>query len=324
MAKARILFVEDSRSQAAATSDFLERAGYDVVWAENGTSAIKVAKTEPIDVIILDLELPDLNGNEVCRWLKVNEDTRGIPIIMLTAKAGVQNKVAGLEAGADDYLSKPYMDSELSARIYASLRTKALQDELRRKNQQLQDLLSKVEVLAVTDPLTSLFNRRYFENMLVKEVERARRYEAPFSCMMIDLDHFKRINDAFGHVAGDSVLVETSSILRSSLRGVDTVARWGGEEFVILLPESSKEASLIPANRILESVAAHSFRLAPGTVITVSIGMADSSGISADELGDRVLSDADTALYLAKRNGRNRIELYQAGPAGSAPSSGGK
>ena len=321
MAKAKILFVEDSKSQAAATKDFLERAGYEVVWVENGMSAIKIAKTEPVDVIILDLELPDLNGNEVCRWLKVNEDTRGIPIIMLTARAGVQSKVAGLEAGADDYLSKPYMDTELSARIYASLRTKALQDELRRKNQQLQDLLSKVEVLAVTDPLTSLFNRRHFETMLANEMERSSRYASTFSCMMIDLDHFKNINDVFGHSAGDSVLVDVSHILKSSVRGVDTVARWGGEEFIILLPECDKENSLTPATRILRSVSSHEFRQAPGKPLTISIGLADSTCISKERRGDEIINAADAALYQAKRNGRNRVEQYQ---SGAGPPSGGK
>ncbi|MCG2722646.1 MAG: response regulator, partial [Thermodesulfovibrionales bacterium] len=149
----KILLVEDDKLQAKITGEYLESAGYDVILADNGKSAIKSVKTESIDLVILDLVLPDINGNEVCRWLKLNEDTRGIPIIMLTAKGSTMDKVQGLHAGADDYLSKPYNETELNARIYASLRTKALQDELRAKNRQLEEVLSKVEVLASTDPL---------------------------------------------------------------------------------------------------------------------------------------------------------------------------
>jgi DNA-binding response OmpR family regulator len=146
MAKAKILLVEDSKVQAGEVKSFLEKAGYEVIWVEDGKAAIKSAKTQKIDIILLDLVLPDISGNEVCRWLKLNEGTKGIPIIMLTVKGEVVDKVAGLEAGADDYLPKPYSEVELNARIYASLRTKALQDELRQKNKQLEELLKQVEI----------------------------------------------------------------------------------------------------------------------------------------------------------------------------------
>ena len=141
MAKATILLVEDDKVQAKVTKDSLESFGYDVITATDGKSAIKSAKTQKVDIIVLDLILPDINGNEVSRWLKVNPDTKGIPIIMLTVRNSMTEKVAGLEAGADDYLPKPYDEIELNARIYACLRTKALQDELREKNRQLEDAL---------------------------------------------------------------------------------------------------------------------------------------------------------------------------------------
>src|SRR3990172_3496819 len=160
MLKARILLVEDTKAQAKMTMEFLEKNGYEVVWAQDGASAMKAAKTQNIDVILLDLVLPDINGNEVCRWLKLSQDTKAIPIIMLTVKGTTDDKVKGLEAGADDYLPKPYSEVELNARIYSCLRTKALQDELRQKNRQLEDMLMRVETLAVMDPLTNLFNRR--------------------------------------------------------------------------------------------------------------------------------------------------------------------
>ena len=177
---------------------------------ESGKSAIKAVKTVPVDIVLLDLVLPDMSGNDVCRWLKLNEDTKGIPIIMLTVKGEVTDKVAGLEAGADDYLPKPYNNVELNARIYACLRTKALQDELKQKNLQLQNLLKQVEIMAITDQLTEIYNRRQVETILQKEFRTATRYKTPVSCMIIDIDHFKAVNDAFGHHAGDAVLKETA------------------------------------------------------------------------------------------------------------------
>ncbi|MDA8168949.1 MAG: diguanylate cyclase [Nitrospiraceae bacterium] len=311
MAKAKILFVEDNKTQARVTKEFLEKNGYDVYWVEDGKSAIKSTREHSFDVIILDLILPDLNGNEVCRWLKMNDATRGIPIIILTAKNSIENKVEGLEAGADDYLSKPYMDTELNARIYACLRTKALQDELLRKNRQLEDLLSKVEVLAITDPLTGLFNRRRFETIFEKELKRAIRHRTPVSCMMIDIDHFKAVNDTFGHRAGDSVLIETAAILKKSVREIDLVARWGGEEFIVLLPQSSSEDAMRPASRILESISGHEFAATPGSRVTVSIGLANSHQVHLDTDGEKLINSADIALYDAKRRGRNRIELFR-------------
>ena len=199
MAKANILFVEDSKTQGAKTKDFLEKSGYAVTWVMDGMSVFRLAKTLPFDVMLLDRVLPDMDGNKVCRWLKQNEDTKGIQIIMLTAMGATTEKVAGLEAGADDYLPKPYDEAELNARVYAALRTKALRDELSKANRELKELLSKVEALSATDPLTGLFNRRRFSEVLESEYKKASRYETPLSCMMIDIDHFKAVNDTYGH-----------------------------------------------------------------------------------------------------------------------------
>ena len=166
MAKARILLVEDSRTQADTTRAFLEKNGYEVLWAENGVTAIKMAKTRGVDLVLLDRVLPDMDGSEVCRWMKLDRDVRGVPVIMLTVKGSTADTVHGLESGADEYLPKPYNEAELNARIYAALRGKHLQDELQLKNRQLEDMLTKVETLAITDPLTGLYNRRRFEHLL--------------------------------------------------------------------------------------------------------------------------------------------------------------
>lgn len=308
MAKAKILLVEDSKSQAKLAGDFLEKSGYEVIWVENAKSAIKTAKTQRIDIILLDLVLPDMSGNEVCRWLKLQEDTKGIPIIMLTVKDDLNDKVAGLEAGADDYLPKPYNEIELNARIYASLRTKALQDELKKKNRQLEDLLRQVEIMAITDQLTGIYNRRRLATVLEKEFKRSIRYKTPLSCLMIDIDHFKRINDRFGHHAGDMVIREIAQILAKNAREIDTVARWGGEEFIALFPQTEKEGAMQPASRILNTIAEHPFSEIGDEQITVSIGIASVPDPSIDT-EEKLLHSSDIALYTAKKNGRNRIEI---------------
>ncbi len=306
MTQARILVVEDDKLQAKITRDYLESSGYEVVLAEDGKSAIKTVKTQKVDIIVLDLVLPDISGNEVCRWLKMNDDTKSIPIIMLTVKSSTMEKVEGLKAGADDYLPKPYNEIELNARIYASLRTKALQDKLREKNRELEDALSKLELLSVTDHLTKLFNRRYFETVIDQEFSRTQRFKSAAACIMVDVDHFKDINDEYGHRTGDLVLKEIAGIIKSCMRKIDTVARWGGEEFIVLLPGTSKENALHAASRILTSVADHEFQDI-GRRITVSIGVASIPEPSIDTI-EKFIHASDLALYEAKSKGRNRIE----------------
>ncbi|MCX7793288.1 MAG: diguanylate cyclase [Thermodesulfovibrionales bacterium] len=309
--KAKILLVEDDKVQAQFVREFLEKKGYEVLWAENGASAIKMAKTVPIDLILLDLILPDISGYEVCRWLRLNQDTRGIPIIMLTVKTGITDKVAGLEAGADDYLPKPFDEAELNARIYASLRTKALQDELKERNRQLEDLLHRLDIMAKTDYLTEIYNRRHFEKILKREFARASRYNHYLSCLMCDIDNFKRINDTYGHAAGDAVLKEVARLIHSSLRENDEVGRWGGEEFVIILPETKKSDAKKVAERILRNIAARRFPGLPeNEKITLSIGIATAFEDTNIDNWEKLTKAADEALYMAKRNGRNRVELF--------------
>jgi len=310
MTKAHILFVEDSKTQGTITKEFLEKCGYAVTWALDGLSAVRLAMTEPFDVILLDRVLPDMDGNDVCRQLKHNQDTRSVPIIMVTAKNSTSDKVQGLESGADDYLPKPYEKVELNARVYAALRTKHLQDELKRKNDEMKSMLDRVEALSVTDPLTGLFNRRRFEDILDAEFNKATRYSTPLSCLMIDIDHFKSVNDTYGHAAGDIVIRDTAQIIKKSVRNVDTACRWGGEEFIVLTPMTAKAFAIQPARRILMSVSNFVFDAINGKNITVSIGIADISDAAIDA-PNKLIQATDMALYKAKKNGRNRIELLK-------------
>lgn len=309
MSKMKILLVEDSKQQAEFIRSSLEKKGYDVLLVENGVSAIKTAKTTPVDLILLDLILPDISGNEVCRWLRHNQDTKDIPIIILTAKADTSDKVAGLEAGAHDYLPKPFDEAELNARIYAALRTKALQDELKQRNRLLEELTKKLELMAITDHLTGIYNRRHFEKIIETEFAKFLRYNLSLSCLMVDIDHFKRINDRYGHDAGDSVIKKVSEIISSTLREVDVLARWGGEEFIILLPNTTKDDAKRVAERILKGISKHNFnKVSDNETITVSIGVTSVPDDEGIDNWEKLIKVADDALYRAKTKGRNRVE----------------
>jgi len=307
---ATILFIEDNKVQAKTGKKDMEDLGHKVTLAMDGKSAIKALSVNTYDLVLMDLVLPDMHGNQICQWLKQSEETRVLPIIMLTAQSSVKDCVTGLESGADDYLEKPYNKSELNARIRACLRTKALQDKLAEKNRELENLLHEVERLAITDHLTGLFNRRHFNTMLQREYNMAQRYKRPLSCLMADIDHFKSINDSQGHHAGDSVLRELSNTLKKTLRSVDIIARWGGEEFVVLMPQTNLDASMEAAERLLTSVASYKFKELRDMSVTLSIGVSsvpDTSISSAESM----VKAADSALYRAKENGRNRIEVYK-------------
>ncbi len=308
MAKGNILFVEDNKIQGKLTKKFLEDSGYAVTWVPDGVSVFKVAETQRIDLILLDRILPDMDGSAICKWMKSNQETKDIPIIMLTAKGTTIDKVQGLESGADDYLPKPYDEMELNARIYAALRTKTLRDELKNANQGLRDMLSRVEIMAITDAMTGIFNRRRFEPILDLEYKKAIRYELPLSCMMIDIDHFKIVNDTYGHAVGDSVIKDAALIIQQSIRSVDTACRWGGEEFAVLTPVTDKTNAVHPAQKILQAISNHTFQNIGSNKVTVSIGIADVSGADIDT-ATKLVNMADRAMYEAKRKGRNRIEV---------------
>ena len=308
-AKARILLIEDSRSQADEIQKHLELLGYEILWAKDGVNGLKLLNTESPDIVILDVVLPDIDGHEVCRWIKMQG--RGVPVIMLTIKGEVGDRVMGLHTGADDYLPKPFSWEELNARIYACLRTRNIQEELRNKNQQLEELLHQVEKMAITDSLTGLYNRRRFQESLQKEFHRCHRYKVPLTCLLIDLDHFKVINDTYGHQTGDAVLSETGKLLLKTFRDIDTVARYGGEEFTAILPETDKRAAAQAANRLMTAVAGHPFTGKETALhVTVSIGI---SGIPDEAITspDQLIQAADFALYGAKQAGRNRIEVCE-------------
>ena len=318
-----ILVVDDSRIVQAMVTDILEAEGYTVRQAENGRRALeKVAQQRP-DLILLDVMMPEMDGYETCAVLR--KDPEYLPVLMITAKGDLEDLVRGLEVGADDYISKPFDHVELLARVKSLLRIRTLQKrlyvqntELEAKNQQLRALASQLDalnqelrLLSVTDGLTKAYNHRHFQERFKSEFARARRYGDSLSCVMIDIDHFKRVNDDHGHPVGDKVLVRLVEILKDSIRSEDLVARYGGEEFVLLLPQTDAGQAALLAERIRERAAVERLPLAAGArlTFTVSLGVADYTPDRADMDRDSLLSAADAALYRAKTNGRNRVEV---------------
>ena len=311
--KASLLLIDDSEAQSCQITESLERLGYAVTRAASGVEGLRIAREKAPDLVLLDVVMADIDGFAVCRWLKMNAETRDIPVIMLTVRTALADRVAGLNIGADDYLAKPFEDLELEARIFAALRVKTAHTELRGRNQQLESMLHSVEALAITDALTGLFNRRRFSDVLNREFAVTRRYKNTLSCLMVDLDHFKQINDRFGHDAGDQVLKEVARSIVSSLREVDLAARYGGEEFAILLPHTNKADALIVAERLLATLRKQQFRFGAESVcVTASVGCAGNSDVASGNPEDLVKA-ADLALYTAKHAGRDRVALYQGG-----------
>jgi len=307
--KAKILLAENNLTQASIMIDYLENNGYEVTHVEDASSVFSAVEKHSPDVILLARLLPDIDGIHICRSLKNNSETSGIPIIMLTNKSTTSDKIIGLRAGADDYIPEPCDEGELSAVIVARLRTKSEWDDLKQTTRQLREMLTRVEMLANVDSLTGLFNRRRFEVVIDKEFKRSNRYNVPLSCLMLDIDHFKKVNDMFGHAVGDGVLRETVKIIQTNIRDVDTVARWGGEEFIIMSPNTQKKNASFVADRIRKSMAGHTFENVGDKKISISIGIADIPDPAIHTKED-LIGAADQALYDAKKSGRNRVRLY--------------
>lgn len=219
--KAKVLVVEDSKAQRDALDEILTARGYDVSAVGGGFDALRAVKSNPPEVVILDVMLDDMDGYSVCRWLRLGEATRDIVVIMLTVKGEVKERVEGLHVGADDYIPKPYEPEELEARMYAALRSRNARLELRQRNAELEGLLTKTEHLAMTDALTGVFNRRRFGDVLHREWASARRYGHPLSLLLFDVDRFKAVNDIGGHQAGDETLRNIAQILAHGIREVD-------------------------------------------------------------------------------------------------------
>ena len=301
----KVLIIDDSKTIHAVVKSKLSDEPIEFHSALNGKVGLELAAALQPDLILLDLELPDLNGFEVCRLLKADPATMIIPIIFLTGASSTEQKIKGLQLGAADYVTKPFDVAELLARVGASLRTKFL-----------LDLLSKK---AMIDGLTGLWNRSYLDQRLNAELSLSARTGQTFSCIMADVDHFKAINDTYGHAFGDLALRTTSQVLAEHSRAEDIVCRYGGEEFAILLPGVGAVGAGAFAERMRDKVSQLVLPHGSGVVrLTCSFGIAEI--LKDNVAGASPIQLADQALYQAKRTGRNRVvaadsQTIERGPA---------
>lgn len=287
-----VLIVDDITTNLQALALLLKET-YTIKIATNGHRAIELMNQEPIpDLILLDIEMPEMNGYEVCKILKQHASTAYVPIIFVTAKDSITDEEYGLEIGAVDYIVKPYRPAIVKARVKTHITLKQQHDTL--------------ALMAKCDNLTGLYNRHYLNEEGIGRISRAKRHKEPMSCIILDIDHFKRINDTHGHLTGDVILTSIANLLKSFTRKEDIVARYGGEEFVIILDKCDQNSAFIKADKLRHEIEL----LHPNDItVTASFGIAELDP-SMNTLDD-ILKHADSALYHSKEHGRNQVNSYK-------------
>lgn len=293
----RILIVDDEVGVRDSMYEFIEMAGYASVMAASAEEALDVLKTDTIQVVITDIMLPGMGGLELTKQIKRDYNS---DVIVMTGYSGDYSYEEAINMGASDFVIKPVRLEELLLRLKRVLKERELTQERIR-------MMEKLQKLAITDGLTKLHNSRSFYSQLEVEVDRYNRYKHPLSLLLLDIDHFKQYNDTFGHLEGDKVLVRISQMIRSCLRKLDTAYRYGGEEFTVILPETSCEEAVLVAERIRNVVESEKFEHENGEStlpITISIGVTQYT--EKEELSS-FIQRADKAMYLSKQQGRNKV-----------------
>ena len=300
-----LLIVEDNLPSRMLIEKVLLSEGYEVTSVENGRDALERLRKQFFPIIITDWEMPEMNGLELCRAVRTGNFAGYTFIILVTANDAKGQIIEGLEAGADDYITKPFNRAELIARINSGKRIIELERSLVKANEEIR-------ILSITDPLTQVYNRGYMSERLPQEIKRAKRYCQPLSLIISDIDHFKKVNDLYGHHAGDLVLKGFAGRLKGCIRdGVDWIARYGGEEFLIVLPMTDVESACKVAERLRRSICEKKFNIEEkGIRIRASFGVAGfGSSTDNEEISSQsLLCRSDKCLYQAKDAGRNRIE----------------
>ncbi len=298
-----ILLADDSSTVRTIARMELDTVGYQVLEAGDGAQALAMALEHQPDVILLDIEMPVMDGYETVVALKADPRTSDIPVVFLTGRSSADDVVRALKLGGHDYVRKPPEAAELLARVSAALRVKSLQDQLRAR-------AAELDAVSRTDHLTGMHNRRHMEEHLRAMAAGANRHGYPLAVLIVDVDHFKAVNDSLGHQAGDDVLIEISQRLRSVMRTEDLLGRWGGEEFLLLLPHTRADQAEVLAERLRSAVSASPIQTTAGSLsVSISIG-----GAAAEEKGDHdLLLLADRELYAAKGSGRNRVHIIRSG-----------
>lgn len=300
----RVVVAEDDAASRHLLQHFLRQWGFECEVASDGSQAWDLMQSKDVPTIaVFDWMMPGIEGVELCRRLRRLTRQHYTYVLLLTGKTGKQDVIEGLSAGADDYVSKPFNPKELQARLLVAQRIITFQEQLIAAREELR-------IQATHDYLTRLLNRAGIMEALGQEMNRSYRKEGVFSVILADIDHFKKINDTYGHATGDQVLREVAARMKASLRSYDIAGRYGGEEFLVIVPDADEESAVHVAEKIRKAVCSTPIEsLGCGRTATISLGVsASSAGISADAL----LSSADTALYQAKSLGRNRVHAASA------------
>ncbi len=303
--KPKLLLIDDSVDVHRLLTARLKHEPVEVVGASSGAEAFEMLKTVSPGAILLDLDMPVMDGFEVLRSLKEDSNLSNIPVVVLSGLAGSEDKVAAIELGAIDYVTKPFDMPELRARLRSALR--------------LSRLLALLAERAEVDGLTGLANRAHFNKLWPSRVAEADRYAQPLSIAVLDLDHFKRVNDTYGHPAGDEVLQAFARLVAKEARKTDVACRLGGEEFVVVMGNTGPDEAKLLAERIRTSIAGMTFARHPDHTVTVSVGIAGRAVGGPPVSPNQWFEIADKNLYAAKTGGRNRTVCTAIGAAGVGP-----
>lgn len=299
-----VLVVDDNPIIQKMMNISLSKAGYEVASAENGRDALRKFDENFYPIVITDWMMPEMDGLELCRAIRNLSLDRYVFIILLTAKDSKEDIIKGLEAGADDYLTKPVNHPELMARLNTGVRILELERSLKKANEEIR-------ILSITDHLTGCFNRGYVAENLLKEIRRAERYRHPMALVICDIDHFKKVNDTYGHQAGDYVLYKFAGLIKKTIRShVDWLARYGGEEFMIVLPETDLKGAMMLCEKLRIAVENNIVVYKNTNIeITASFGYTGFEIVEScsDKIVDEIINRADRYLYQAKQEGRNRV-----------------
>lgn len=306
MSEKTLLIVDDTPVVRDLVKTVVAKTGWftNILEADNGMDAIKLFFKNKVDFVVTDVVMPKVDGYKLIAAIKGSEAGKDVPVIMLSAsRKEIVDKIRGLNIGASDYVLKPFDSNELLARINTFLKIQELQNELREKN-------ALLEKLSVTDELTGLYNRRYFYDHINMHIALAKRHNYHIGCLLIDIDHFKNINDTYGHDVGDKVLKGLAALMKGKMRDGEILARFGGEEFIICLCRADEKGAISAAERMRKAVEDANIEGTNSPIkTTISIGIAiypDKNLKNSDE----IIKMADEALYHAKRSGRNKVVVY--------------
>jgi diguanylate cyclase (GGDEF)-like protein len=325
-----ILIVDDNTENIKLAVRYLKEESYRTAFATSGKQCLALVQEHLYDLILLDVMMPEMDGFETCRRIKELPQYRDIPVIFLTARTDKDSVVEGLERGGADYITKPFHGQELSLRVGTHIELKKsrekleeinaelqkeilvgmkISEELEQSKKELQRANQELHLIATTDPLTGMMNRRRIVDFLDYEAGRMNRTGGTYSVLMCDIDHFKAVNDTYGHETGDVVLKKVAAVLLEEIRDQDKAARWGGEEFLLLLPDTEGKGAITLAEKL---------RVAIGSLktevdgVTLQVTMTFGAALSTKNIDfDEVIRRADTALYQGKESGRNCSVLFQ-------------